>query len=361
MKPPTSKTTLIIGQGIAGSMLAYHFHKANLAYQIIDKQNPNASSRIAAGLINPITGRVLAKSWLFHRLSEYAHQIYPELEQLLGISCFTKTQLFRLLKTEKERNEFSLRVELPEYDGWMSEAIDISQLQGLSYGEAKAILIHGVAISLGSRLLPAFRKWFQKQRTLTDASFDFSQLRFSDTGSVFYKEQEYQRVIFAEGFRMKDNPYFNYLPMIPAKGDRLIIHCPELQLKDCAKISQTLIPVEKPNHYWVGSNYNHNEVDEIPRESGRQKILEKLEEMLPLPFEIVEHKAAPRPTTKDRRPLIGLHPKYPQLGVFNGMGSKGFSLAPLLAAQFVNFLSQEEELHPRVSIRRFDQHYTMKD
>lgn len=47
-----------------------------------------------------------------------------------------------------------------------------------------------------------------------------------------------------------------------------------------------------------------------------------------IPYNVVEHKAGVRPSVSDRRPVLGPCKDYEQLVVFNGLGTKGVSLAP---------------------------------
>ena len=51
---------LIIGQGLAGSLLAWELIQRRCSVVVVDNGNENAS-QIAAGLINPITGMRFVK------------------------------------------------------------------------------------------------------------------------------------------------------------------------------------------------------------------------------------------------------------------------------------------------------------
>jgi len=69
---------------------------------------------------------------------------------------------------------------------------------------------------------------------------------------------------------------------------------------------------------------------------------------------VVMHKAGIRPTVKDRRPFLGAHPDHNNLYVFNGLGTKGVSLAPYFAKHLVDHMVDGVELMKEVSIGRFE-------
>ncbi|MEL6925977.1 MAG: FAD-dependent oxidoreductase, partial [Bacteroidota bacterium] len=105
--------------------------------------------------------------------------------------------------------------------------------------------------------------------------------------------------------------------------------------------------------YWIGSTYEREFEDEQPTAHGKAHLAEALENILSVPFEILEHRAAIRPTVMDRRPLLGTHASYPQLSIFNGLGAKGASLGPYWSNEMADFLVLGKPLHPEVDIQRF--------
>jgi len=104
--------------------------------------------------------------------------------------------------------------------------------------------------------------------------------------------------------------------------------------------------------YKIGSTYDFKELNTTPTEKGKLQVVEKLEALVSLPYKIMDHWAGIRPATYDRRPFIGLHPDYPQVGLFNGMGSKGISMTPYLAQHFYEFLELDKPLMPEIDLNR---------
>jgi len=159
-------------------------------------------------------------------------------------------------------------------------------------------------------------------------------------------------VIFCEGYRVLDNPFFKQLPFTHAKGEILTIYAKKLKLDKILSKGIFILPIG--NHFFkVGSTYNWNDLDEKPTEHGKNEIVDKLEKIIGTSFEIISHRAGIRPTVIDRRPILGFHPVFANLGILNGLGTKGVSLAPFFANHFVEFLEDGKPLLPEVDINRF--------
>ena len=173
-------------------------------------------------------------------------------------------------------------------------------------------------------------------------------LRYSDD---YYNGIE-ETIIYCEGFNAINNPYFNYLPFSPVKGELLDIKIHEINIQEIINQGAFVIPLGD-DVYRLGATYSWHELDFIPTEQGRNELMGKYQKLMKPEMKIGSHRAGVRPATKDRRPFIGMHPEFENVGIFNGLGSKGVSLAPYFAKQFVDFLVNDKELHPEVNINRF--------
>ena len=67
---------LIVGQGIAGTVLSYKLSQRNISHKVLDNNHQSAATHAAAGLINPITGRNYVKSWMIDDLLPEACLLY---------------------------------------------------------------------------------------------------------------------------------------------------------------------------------------------------------------------------------------------------------------------------------------------
>ncbi len=343
---------LLIGQGLAGTLLAYFLEKAGKSVHVVDQYDKRSATQVAAGIINPITGRRYVKSWRVDELIPFAKETYLALEAKLGISLYHERNILRSLFNSREENDWMARTGEEGYGKYMLdraglEAYAEKTVPAYSYGEVR----HSAQVDVG-KLADAYRIHLREHNAITDAPFDFEKLEMKSDG-VRYGELEAQTAVFCEGYRAKDNPFFNYLPFGGAKGEVLIARIPEAGFEKILKHRVFIVPLQD-GLYWIGSTYNWKYKDDSPTAEGRDYLEARLKDILKIPFEVVEHRAAIRPTVKDRRPFLGRHPEFPRLAIFNGLGTKGASLGPFWARHMADFLTENVKLEEVVDIGRFE-------
>ncbi|MEL6941399.1 MAG: FAD-binding oxidoreductase [Bacteroidota bacterium] len=342
---------IIVGQGLAGTLLHYFLSKEGKKVIVIDAHHKAAASKVAAGTINPVTGRRYVKSWLVEKLIPFATQTYRALEQDLGVYFYHPMPVLRTLANRREELAWEDRLLNEYYAQYMKEEADLGNYQGFvnedyKYGEVK----QSAQVEAG-KLVDVYRKTLEEKQEILTGVFDFERLILKED-SVQYDRIRAQKVLFCEGNQAKKNPFFNYLPFLGAKGEALIVKIPSTNFESMLKQRVFIIPL--PNDlYWIGATSDKQYENDLPTTKGKQYLVEHLKEILDLPFEILEHKAAIRPTVKDRRPFLGLHPEYPQLAIFNGLGTKGASLGPYFAQHMVAHLIENKPLMKEVDIERY--------
>ena len=181
-------------------------------------------------------------------------------------------------------------------------------------------------------------------------SSNYNEIQFLENG-IQYKDIQAKNIIFAEGFGLHANPFFNDLPLDGTKGELLIIKAPNLQLDVVIKSSVFILPIGN-DLYKVGATYDWKDKTNNPTEEGKNELVDKLKELISCEFEIVEHFAGVRPTVKDRRPLVGTQPLHSQLHVLNGLGTRGVMLGPYLANQLFQHIENAVPLENEINIER---------
>lgn len=340
---------IIVGQGIAGTMLAYNLIKRQQRVLVIDQGNQNCSSAIAGGIINPVTGKRIVKTWKADELLPVARQTYRELEELLQIKILDEITVCRY-----HVNPEDPRIcEEQSVSDWYQRYVSDLQYQhaGIKndYG--------GIAISPALRvytreLLQAFRHMLHANGRLLEEAFDYDKLQLTP-GGVSYNGISAKQVVFCEGQAGSLNPWFSWLPYNLSKGEVLHVRIPGL-VPDRLMIPMKgiyFIPLGD-DLYYVGSTSGWVFEDEKPTAANKEQLIKKMERALDLDYEIVDHVAAVRPSVKDRRPLIGIHPEHKQLAVFNGMGTKGYSLSPYFAIEMAELLIDGKEVEREAGIDR---------
>ena len=341
---------LVVGQGLAGTWLAHYLLQNGKKILLVDQHNPNSATNVAAGIVNPITGRKLVKSWLFDSLLPFAKIAYRQAETDLQAHFFEEAPIVWLLNDVAEINAFAMRSTDPGYKKYILGV----KKDGIGGGfkEFKAHAIVTGARAYLARFVAAYRKRLLQHNLLINDRFEHKQIELHPSG-VMWRNIHAKKIIFCEGFTALENPFFNWAPITPAKGQVLLIRAPKLNTNGAlVKRKQFICPAGK-DLFWVGSNYNRNFINLLPNVAERDRLTAKLEQAIAVSYEIVEHKAAVRPTTLHRRPFMGLHPKHPQLGIFNGLGTKGVTLAPFFATHFVDHLLNATPLMKEVNIEQY--------
>ena len=343
---------LIVGGGIAGTVMALQLIERGRTVTMYDKPAVMTASRIAAGIINPVTGQRFVKSWMFDELSAAANKFYKSYDALWGTTYFKDTKIQRALFSKNEVSNYELRSADEHYNQHFSTE-SIAKEKAHFYTVDDWCTIRGAKLSIAEFIKQAKSFLVTKGMILENDKIDYSQCVFNEN-SIEYQGNIYGKLICCEGISITKNPFFKYLPMVPAKGECLIIEVPTIKTKDIYKHKIFFAPIEKENQYWAGANYDWDFTSADPSPLGKDWLVNKLNDSLKVPYTIKEHLAAIRPTGKDRRPYLGVHPEHSCLYVFNALGTKGSSLAPYWASQLIEFIEDKSRLDKEVDIRRFE-------
>ena len=342
---------IIVGQGLAGTFCSFFLHKANKSFVVIDELNERSASRVSSGILNPVTGRKYVKTWMIDILMPFAEKAYTDIEQLLNKKYFFQKPIHKYFANTEALDYFNERAN--------SESLEFLELLN------KKDLLHSCLnnINAAIKISPTYfldchnfihdyRKWLAANNTLLNENFQYSNLNITETG-VSYKEIEATQIIFCEGYKVKQNPWFNHIPVSANKGDFLLVKIPSLPDENMINHSVFLVPLYD-DVFWVGSNYQHTFESEAPLQSNKLELEAKLQQALKVPYEILKHSCGIRPTILNRRPVLGTHPAIKQLAVFNGLGTKGISLAPYFAQQLIEHLLYHKAIDEEVRADRFN-------
>ncbi len=349
---------LIIGQGISGTWLSYYLQKANKSFLVIDDNNQNAASRVAAGIINPVTGRRIVKTWMIDELLKHLLPAYKKLGEEIGINAISQKNVIDFHPTPqmkiafderlKEDNSFLKKPANARPNGSSGRENIFSQYFNYDFGFGEVNPCFLVNLQ---EILPAWRKKLLSANQLQEENFEIKELRRMEKG-IQYKSINAEKIIFCDGAASSINPFFKNLPFSLNKGEALIIESSEIPSTHIFKKGMMLAPLGD-NLFWIGSNYLWNFSDDNPTDQFRLQTESLLKGWLKVPFKILDHKAAVRPANVERRPFVGYHPVYKNIGILNGMGTKGCSLTPYFAKQLTQHLINERPLHQEADVFRF--------
>ncbi len=343
---------ILAGQGLAGSVLALTLIRSGYHVLVIDDPSLSSCSRVAAGIWNPVVFKRLTRSWL-------ADEVVPEL-----VDFYEQASKQLDVPLIHARNILKPFTELQEQQLWIKKAesgnafLHPEVFDNLALKALKVTGPYSYVKQAGNLDVAAFlehtRSYLKQRNAWLGERFDHQKVLFEEN-RVIYKDLEASGLVFCEGHLLNNNPFFNFIPLKPAKGEVLTIRCEDLELKNDILNKGIFVMPLGNNYYKVGATYDWTDRSDLPTETARQWLSDKLSNILRVPFEITAHEAGVRPSVIDRRPVVGKHPTLPGCFIFNGFGTKAVMLAPFFARQFTDFLRLQTPLHPEVDPARFYQ------
>lgn len=324
--------TVVVGQGIAGSMIAYMLHLQNIPFIVIDPGYKNTSSRVAAGMFSPISGKRKTILPLVPEQIAFAVETYREIEQLTGSNFLNTGNVYHIYNAVDDRNELKAKSTLPGFEKYfIAEPLPLPNLKA----EAGACEFTSSGWVNCGLLITAFAKWISQNDLLIRKRFLYTDLQIGD-GMMKYGDLEFNNIIFCEGYEAAKNPFFCDENIIPCKGDMLTIKYDGLSTDRIVKKNSIYLIDTGNQTFRTGSTYQWNNDDEKPDELGRRLITKQLDELLQNGYTITEHRAAIRPTTKSREVIAKKHPVHRRMFMLNGLGTKGVLQGPWFARYLVN-------------------------
>jgi glycine/D-amino acid oxidase-like deaminating enzyme len=348
---------LIIGQGLAGSLLAWELIQRDCNVVIIDNGKENAS-QVAAGLINPVTGMRFVKSTDVDSLLPTAKHCYLQLADFFQQEFYSEKPMLRLFRSDQELKNCIKRLNNPDYQAYLGEITPpdypINNLATpFGFLEQKQ-----AGYLLTRPLLSCLKAFFIARDSYRLADFDYRDIHLKP--SLHWQDISPKQIIFCEGYKATQNPWFSWLPFQPVKGEILTLeHQCELPDK-ILNYGNWLIPLN--NHLIrIGATFDREHLDTLATEQGKNDLLKSLSQVSPplTHATLINHHANIRPCTQDRLPFIGLHPQHKQLAIFNGFGAKGSLQIPWHSQHFADSLLNGTPLPHSCNIQRhYETHFT---
>ncbi|MCZ2341901.1 MAG: FAD-binding oxidoreductase [Bacteroidales bacterium] len=342
---------VIIGAGLAGCALAWSLRWRGVRVRLLDRGEPGTPSRIAAGLMTPITGMRLAVTWRMTALLAAANAFYPRVEAETGATFYHPRPAVRLFGEPGEVDILTRKGDqlLGQVDrleprwppGWFAHPFG------------------GFILTQAARLdVPTFLAVTQ-QHFAAEGAFQIADVQLPQDIEPSASTIRLPRwglttryVVFCTGYQPQPNPWFPQSALEPAKGEILTVSIPELH-EDRVIYAQGiwLAPIGA-GRFRVGSTYDLNHLDTLPTVAGREELLSKLRRFVRLPIHVIGHDAAVRPVARSRKPLLGVHAEFPRLAYCNGLGSKGSLSVPYCAEMLAEHLLADAPLDPEVDLQR---------
>ena len=339
-----AKKILIVGGGVAGLCLAIELERKGHEVNIID-DDQNVSSTVAAGLVNPFSFRRTLLSWKANPFFWESEQFYLTLQQSITEQFYHKIFIRRLFANQEEATLWQSRLSEAEYDSFMLPLTG-EDMAFSSFGSGR---VKGFWIDV-KVFIPQVKAYFNEKGLVKKALFDFS---LFNPSTLKYSNEKYDSVVFVTGFRNHENPLFINAPINATKGQLLTANWNNPETKTSLHRKAFALPLGE-KLFKIGSTYEWNNTNIEITPEAQSQILRNFQSISNDPVEVIHQESGIRPTTPDRRPIVGRHQTYHDVYIFNGLGTKGYMLAPSLANHLAEAITNNSPLSEELSPDRFN-------
>jgi len=344
---------LILGQGLAGSILAWHLINAKKRVMVIDDGHQSSSSIVAAGMVNPVAGRSLnspprTADWL-----KSAHAFYAHLGKFYQQAYFHPVDMQRIFQSDTHIRYYQRQRENNPDSPYIGKTLKPKEVDtGIQapYGAFEQTQTGYLDMP---QILADLKDWLLEKQALINHSFTYDAIKVTQE-SIQFGDIEAQKLIFCEGYRVIENPWFRQLPFQPDKGEMLRLKTSKTICTHIANGVQWMIPLANGD-YRLGATHEHEDINCQATDHGRAELLAGLENLLKdnSGINVTEHNAGVRPATQDRQPFIGAHPRLPGLHIFNGFGGRGALTIPWFSERYAEHLLNHAKLPSEADVIRY--------
>lgn len=341
---------IIVGCGLASISFCEELRANDKTFIVFDDQSQK-SSIVAAGLYNPVILKRFSAVWKAKEQLALSAPRYAKIEKDLNIKFDYKLPILRRFTSIQEQNKWFNASDKPLLEPYLSTNLVKNKNTCIDADFGFGEVLHSGRLDTET-LITNYRSFLKANDSFIGTSFVHDKMEFVNE-EIHYENIKTKQIVFAEGFGVKNNPYFHNIPLAGSKGEILKIKAPGLKIDYAIKSSVFVIPLGD-DMYNVGATYNNEDKTNTPTELAKEELISKLKTFITCDFEIIEHIAGVRPTVKDRRPLVGRHTQYKNLYVLNGLGTRGVMIAPYVSNQLFRLIEHGEALEKEIDIWRFN-------
>lgn len=346
---------LIVGGGLAGTLLSLECYERGISFTWLTTDQLPAASNAAYGICNPVHIRNRVLTWKAEELLEWSVESFKNRSKWLNVDAYFTMPVNHLINDEDE------------LVGWRQHA-ETTALWKYSDGEPRhefhsllsdsfvaEVKINGCFYLNVSMFIQAAKNRLADY--MLDAEINWSELK-DLKDHVSYQGKNYSKVIIADGSYATNNPFWNYIPFNLCKGEVLKVRIKGLKIKEAIHKKLMLIPLHD-EVFICGATYEWKDLSFHVSEAGKDELLNQLKLIIGSKYEVevLEHKAGVRPTMPDRRPVVGWHPVHKNIGVMNGLGTKGLILGPSAAKNLIDHMESGEPIWADWDVKRFNKRF----
>jgi glycine/D-amino acid oxidase-like deaminating enzyme len=339
---------LVVGQGLAGTLASFELLQLGKKVLVADQLRHDSSSRIAAGLYTPITGKNMVLTWKADKLFPQLEYTYRKLEKILGELFLHELPVFKPFIDLAEYHDWMGKSSYPDYQEYIHRVVKPNETVDDIENPYGGVLLKRSGYLEVTKLLDSYRRWLNSQGFLTETEIDPELISFNEQGVNYLEKPISRMIIWCTGtcFSIKNKKI-----ILPLKGEIL-----ELSMERKPEVIFNRKVFRLPlsgKRVKVGSTYDRKDLTNSCNLENQNLLVNQLKQWCNSPLKLLDHSCGFRPSTYNRRPVVGLHPQHKLFAVFNGLGTKGVSLAPYFAKQLAEHLEYSKEIDPEVQFNRY--------
>ena len=340
---------IVVGMGLAGLAMVDHLQKRGKSVMVFDSRQKGASHR-AAGVYNPTILKRYTMAWEGPALLKYAVSFYRKLELELEQKFLHPLSIARIFSSVAEQNMWTTAADKKQFSYFLNPSLHHTVPPSIKAPFGFGLVHHVGRLNI-PKLLESYQEKLISSNSWRQEPFQYNRL-VHNKQQLLYDGITAQHLIFCEGVSAWNNPFFKDLPLRGSHGDIIRIYAEGLDSSRIWKSGLFIVP-QGENLFWVGASFNNHYKQNIPTDKGQEWLVQQLEGVINVPYEIQSSEACIRPTIGDRRPLLGTHPVYNRIHLLNGLGSRGVLTAPQMAAYLCRAIYDELPLPEAVNLERF--------
>ncbi len=344
---------IIVGLGLSGLAVAEELETRGKDF-LVYEDDSQSSSYVAGGIFNPVILKRFTPAWKAAEQMRTALPFYEKLEKKFQVKLIQYWNIYRRFHSAEEQNDWFQATDRPLVSPYLDPDLKRNDNPNLIANYSLGRVNHTGNIDT-EKLLDNYRLYLADNTRLKKQTFNYAKLH-TEKDHFEYSGVKTRKIIFCEGFGLKKNPFFNYLPLRGNKGEYIIIHSEDLKLDFAVKASVFLMPLGN-DLYKAGATYDNQDKTPHITKQARERLIKDLKNLIKCDFEVVDQVAGIRPAVVDRKPLVGEHPEINNMYCCNGFGSRGVLIAPNMATELLRNIEMGMELDAEIDLTRFTQKY----
>ncbi|MDH5381260.1 MAG: FAD-binding oxidoreductase, partial [Cyclobacteriaceae bacterium] len=253
---------ILVGQGIAGSVLFSKLQERGKKVVVYNSDPIESSSRVAAGIFNPVTGKKMVKTWIADKLWPVFTEFYQNLEKKSGQRFFYEIPQYRPFLSHQEMVQ-QANGDAEGYGQFLEKVITTPLLGKSIINPYGGLLIRKTGYIDVGIFLDYVKSLIVEEGYLEEKKINNSDIQIEDD-HVIVGQYKSKHLIFCNGWTAENSDFFGWLPFSPVKGE--VLHTTNDMGLDLLVNRGVFVLPHHDGLLRIGATYEHKALDFVPTE-----------------------------------------------------------------------------------------------